>query len=86
MATPERCAACSSAEGLGTLDVAGRALVLCGAHRAEVAGAPQPFEDVAALFAFLGAERRRGERRRRERRQFPPRPEGRRHGTDRRAG
>lgn len=45
-----------------------------------------PSEDGEILLCAAHRERRAGERRRRERREFPPRPEGRRRGLDRRAG
>jgi hypothetical protein len=78
--------------------VEGRALQLCRAHAATVVAAmPETFEDLRGLFAGAGGaldgplpfpERRSPIERRdaEDRRVFPPRPEGRRLGSGRRAG
>jgi len=83
---PKRCAVCAAEEGLVGVVVAGRALLLCPTHhQAVVAGGEERFNDLEAFFAHPDFERRhRGDRRRRARRQFPPRPEGRRHNRGRR--
>jgi hypothetical protein len=80
--------------------VEGRTLQLCRAHAATVVAAmPETFEDLRGLFVGTGAdldrppalpfpERRSPIERRtpEDRRVFPPRPEGRRLGSGRRAG
>jgi hypothetical protein len=76
-------------DDLCPITVAGRREHLCERHRQAVARdgrpAPDAFEDLAQLFSLAGIDRRRKrDRRRHERRQFPPRPEGRRHNMGRR--
>jgi hypothetical protein len=84
----ERCAVCAATQGLKGVVVAGRPLLLCPTHRDRLGDhQPESFDDLASFFAHPDFDRRRhGERRRRMRRQFPPRPEGRRHNQGRRAG
>ena len=80
------CAVCPRSGELVGILVAGRQLHLCDEHH-HVLGdrQPQSFDDLAALFATPGLDRRAGDDRRVEdRRQFPPRPEGRRHDMGRR--
>jgi hypothetical protein len=80
------CAVCLLKDELTPIQVAGRRLHLCERHaRALGDTPPTSFEDLAALFAARGLDRRRRrDRRRYERRQFPLRPELRRHNMGRR--
>jgi hypothetical protein len=84
-----QCCVCPSADDLTGVVVAGQNLLLCGNHRRKLGDRqPESFDDLAAFFGTLGADRRRtvGDRRREERRMFPPRPELRRYGMGRRKG
>jgi hypothetical protein len=69
--------------------IQGRSLELCQAHASTVVEAmPKTFEDLLSLFAdVIRAEPRSTKDRRAalDRREFPPRPEGRRLGFGRRA-
>jgi hypothetical protein len=82
----ECCAVCADTRQLTGIVVAERVLFLCGVHAAKLGKrAPRDFDDLAALFARPGLDRRTGpDRRRAERRMFPPRPELRRQSFGRR--
>lgn len=84
---PQRCAVCAETEDLVGVVIAGRPVLLCALHHDKlVTEGPQRFGDLASFFAHPAFDRRgRPDRRKRARRQFPPRPEGRRHNRGRRA-
>ncbi|MEM9693611.1 MAG: hypothetical protein AAGA56_13775 [Myxococcota bacterium] len=66
--------------------VGGQSVGLCEAHHRPSVAVVARYEDLGAFFAALGTDRRRGgDRRQRQRREFPPRPEGRRQNDGRRA-
>ena len=90
------CAVCSRREQLSGILVGGRTLLLCAPHHRRLAGRlPTNFTELAAL---VGGDadspdagspppvRQGRDRRVAQRRQFPPRPEGRRHNDGRRLG
>lgn len=88
----ERCAVCSLASGEGAVFsrvvIEGRSMSLCREHASLVALAmPPTFEEFRKLFAGQGGDRRSPIPRRDpdDRRLFPPRPEGRRMASGRRA-
>jgi|GEM_PF-528106 len=99
--TTERCAVCGCEERPGArlsrVIIQMRALLICRAHAATVVAAmPETFEELRALFVgvvavgdgtYTGPERRSPLSRRTpdDRRIFPPRPEGRRRSSGRRA-
>ncbi len=80
------CAICAGTGDLTGVVVGGRQLHLCRRHAAKLGDdAPASFDDLAALFASAGADRRRSvDRRNGDRRMFPPRPELRRRNFGRR--
>jgi hypothetical protein len=97
----EGCAVCGGRASQGArmsrVVIEGRSLELCRTHAATVVAAmPETFDDLRALFVGVGidlgargaAERRSPLDRRdpEDRRVFPPRPEGRRRASGRRAG
>ena len=88
MPSAAKCAICCDTSDLTGVIVGEQQLFLCAAHAARLGSTPvASYEDMAALFAASGLDRRAGsERRRRARRVFPPRPEGRRHNRGRRTG
>lgn len=84
------CAVCAATDALAGILVGGQQMFLCGRHAAvvdaheKVAGHAS-FDELAALFATPGLERRKKRARRRsDRRMFPPRPELRRASDGRR--
>jgi hypothetical protein len=87
------CAVCGSCETnrtrMSRVVIQGRSLELCQAHAAMVVAAmPKTFEDLLALFADVIPSAPRSTKERRaalDRREFPPRPEGRRMGFGRRS-
>ncbi|MEM1033413.1 MAG: hypothetical protein AAGN82_23970 [Myxococcota bacterium] len=84
-----RCLLCPRDDDLVGIVVGARPAWLCAVHHARYlrAGAPR-FDTLSQLFRHHAFDRREGptDRRQRLRRQFPPRPEGRRHDAGRRAG
>ena len=86
------CAVCGSGDTTGThlsrVVIQGRALDLCRAHATTVVAAmPRTFDDLCGLFVGSALTAPRGIFDRRaplDRREFPPRPEGRRLGIGRR--
>ena len=80
------CEVCGEAAGAASVDLGTRVIVLCAAHRqtAQLAGATST-EAVRDLFKEVGGRRALLPRRQEDRRQFPPRPEGRRHDAGRRS-
>jgi hypothetical protein len=84
-----RCEICGGEEGgVRRLSLADRTILLCAAHTVQAEAAGAPSVDVLRA-SFREAEGRRTLLSRRapeERRQFPPRPEGRRHDDGRRTG
>ena len=88
----ESCAVCGGGDTTGThlsrVVIQGRALDLCRAHATTVVAAmPRTFEDLCGLFVdvILPSPRSVFDRRAPlDRREFPPRPEGRRLGIGRR--
>ncbi len=88
----ESCAVCGDSERGGArmsrVVIQGRALDLCQPHATTVVAAmPKTFEELLTLFAGVVLDEPRSPNDRRallDRRVFPPRPEGRRLGFDRR--
>jgi len=82
----QRCAVCADTEDLIGVVIAGRPMLLCAVHHDKLTdGGSERFGDLQSFFAHPDFNRRgRPDRRRRARRQFPPRPEGRRHNLGRR--
>lgn len=97
MAKVEHCAVCGEVEtalGMSRVVVEGRALTLCREHASTVASAmPETFDDLRGLFVGTSLDRTPSEERRSpiprraddDRRVFPPRLEGRRASSGRRA-
>ena len=84
---PVSCAVCTGQDDLDGVVVAGQLIHLCSKHRAASEQySLSEFSALADFFARPEMDRRRGgQRRTTERRQFPPRPEKRRHNMGRRA-
>ncbi len=86
MSARHHCAICPPVDSLVGIVVSRRQLHLCEQHHDLLDGRqPQSFDELAAIFAVPGLDRRaEPDRRVDERRHFPPRPEGRRMGSGRR--
>lgn len=82
------CAICRRSDALVGVIVGGKQFYLCREHARKLDGVqPQNYAELTHLFALPEFERREtNDRRQRRRRNFPPRPEGRRLNTGRRDG
>jgi hypothetical protein len=80
------CAVCTTRDSLTGVVIAGTQLYLCGTHLEALGDRnASSFIELASFFSLQEMDRRGApERRRRDRRQFPPRPERRRHNMGRR--